>query len=143
MSLLATTFPAWIASLLFSTTPASGSPSASGGPVERGCGDAGVVRDDASRTPDPRITDCLGANTYTFGTVSPDTRCTGTAIVISADSAVEALECAAATAVRRGVQLAPSRALQTYVFCVTGPFGSSTHSVVSYSRADARECARS
>ncbi|WP_437813830.1 hypothetical protein [Sorangium sp. So ce1078] len=143
MSLLATALHAWSAFLLFDITSASASPLASGGPAERSCGDATDVRDDASRTHEPRLTDCHGAIAYTFGTAVADTRCAGPEIVIFADSEVEALGCAAASAARRGVQLAASGTARTYAICVTGSFGRSTQHVTAYSQADAQTCARS
>jgi len=89
------------------------------------------------------ITDCLGAMRYTFGTVDLTTRCVSPEIVVPADSGVEALECALASAAHRGVQLVPSGAPRTYEICVTGPFGRSTHQILSYSPSDAQACARS
>ncbi|WP_437667157.1 hypothetical protein [Sorangium sp. So ce1182] len=143
MRLLATALSTWSASLLFSITPASGSPSAGGGPVEGGCGDVSRARDDAPRTREPSFTDCRGAIAYTFSTALPDTRCQGPGLVIFADSPVEALGCAAASAVLQGVQLAAAGAARTYAICVTSPFGRSTQHVAAYSQNDAKTCARS
>ncbi|WP_437539062.1 hypothetical protein WME79_23100 [Sorangium sp. So ce726] len=143
MRLLATALHASSAFLLFTMTPASGSPSAGGGPAEDGRGDASGVRDGAARTREPSFNDCRGANTYTFNTALPDTRCAGPGLVIFADSEVEALGCAAATAALQGVQLAPAGAARTYAICVTSPFGRSTQHVVTYSQDDAKTCARS
>lgn len=142
MRLLATALHAWSASLLFNTAPVSGAPPAGGGPAERGRGDVSGVRDDAARPREPSLTDCRGTIAYTFNTALPDTRCAGPAVVIFADSEVEALGCAAASASRQGVQLAAGAA-RTYAICVTGPFGRSTQHVKAYSQDDAKTCARS
>ncbi|WP_437317501.1 hypothetical protein [Sorangium sp. So ce385] len=141
MSLLATALQ--IASLLFNVTPPSGSPPANDRSGERGRGDAIGVSDDASRRDGPSLADCRGPIAYTFGTALADTRCAGPDIVIFADSEVEALGCAAASALRRGVRLAAAGTARSYAICVTGTFGRSTHHVTAYSRADAETCARS
>ncbi|KYG08029.1 hypothetical protein BE21_25960 [Sorangium cellulosum] len=128
-----------IASLLFDITPPSGTPPAG----ERGSGDAVGASDDAPRRDEPSLADCRGPAAYTFGTALANTRCAGPEIVIFADSDVEALGCAAATAVRRGVRLAAPGAARSYAICVTGSFGRSTQYVTAYSQADAETCARS
>ncbi|WP_437301095.1 hypothetical protein [Sorangium sp. So ce426] len=134
---------AWSAFLLFTITPASGSPSARGSSAEDGRSDASGVRDGAPRTREPSFADCRGANTYTFNTALSDTRCAGPGLVVFADSEVEALGCAAARAALQGVRLAPAGVARTHAICVTSPFGRSTQHVVAYSQDDAKTCARS
>ncbi|AGP33269.1 hypothetical protein SCE1572_01355 [Sorangium cellulosum So0157-2] len=129
--------------MLFNVTPPSGSPPASGRPGERGSGDAIGVSDDAPRRDEPSLTDCRGPIAYTFGTALADTRCAGPDIVIFADSEVEGLGCAAASAARRGARLAAAVTARSYAICATGSFGRSTLHVTAHSQADAETCARS